>query len=101
MQDCFREHPDVYGSEMEDDEEDHQDESTDATSASGASSTSTPASQSPVAEANPSGNEEVAKTTRPKAAGKQVHEQHEPESETEGLVPKAWHDGNTPSTEGK
>jgi len=101
MQDCFREHPDVYGSEVDDDEEeDHDGSSTDATSAPGASSSSTP-SQSPDVEALPSGNDEAAKTTRAKAASKQVHEQHKPESETEGLVPKAWHDGNTPSIEGK
>jgi intermembrane space import and assembly protein 40 len=102
MQDCFREHPDVYGSEVDDDEEeDHDGSSTDATSAPGASSSSTPSSQSPDVEALPSGNDEAAKTTRAKAASKQVHEQHKPESETEGLVPKAWHDGNTPSIEGK
>lgn len=103
MQDCFREHPDVYGSELEDDEEDHDDvPSPDSTSAAqSVSSTSKPSSHSPDAKASPSGEDEAAETARAKAASKQVHEQHEPESETEDLVPKSWHDGTTPGGEGK
>lgn len=101
MQDCFREHPDVYGSELEDGEEEYDDRpSTDGASAApSASSTATPA-HTPGPEANTSGNEEAAKTNRAKAASQQVHEQHEPESETEVLVPKAWHDGTTSGGEG-
>ena len=103
MQDCFREHPDIYGSELDEDEEEQEDgHSTDASSAATtASSNSISTSKPGGPKASPSDEDEAAKTARAKTASKQVREQHEPESETEDLVPKAWHDGTTSGNEGK
>ncbi|MCJ1360915.1 Oxidoreductase [Acarospora aff. strigata] len=104
MQDCFREHPDVYGSELEDDEEGDND-SLNAESAGAESSTPLssmpPPSKPPDASAHSSSADEVTKTKRAKAATKQVREQHEPQSETDELVPKAAHDTTTSGNEGK
>jgi len=105
MQDCFRENPDVYGSELEDDEEGQDEErSTNAAPAEldmPTTSIPPPPSQPPDSDAPGSGDDDVAKTSGTKAATKQVREQHDAQSETEELMPKAWHDGTTSSNESK
>lgn len=67
MQDCFRDHPDVYSAELDDDEQEGQEEAAPAA---------------------------------PSDAPSQVKEQHEPQSESDELVPKAAFDATT-SNEGK
>ena len=134
MQDCFRDHPDVYGAELEDDEQEGQEEGapSDAlsepsqptaqpspspapesgagqtpTAPSEAKSTSSskPASSSalPPSHASaehPSPEEEKGRTERVKAATRQVREEHEPQSESDEMVPKAAFDA-TASNKGK
>jgi len=88
MQDCFREHPDVYGAELEDDEAPQE------------------GAEAPVeGQAVPEGAEKVSKPQgrdsdevvagkqeRSSQAAQQV-KQTEALSESEELVPKAWHSG--------
>lgn len=88
MQDCFREHPDVYGAELEDDEAPQD------------------GAEAPVeGQAVPEGAEKVSKPQgrdsdevvagkqeRSSQAAQQV-KQTEALSESEELVPKAWHSG--------
>lgn len=127
MQDCFREHPDVYGGELEDEDEEGWDgvgegdfagnevegknggegleerdvgtqvarAKEEAKSARTGGDTEAKALQTPLAPAA-SGHEgkadAEARTQRVKAATAQVAREHEPQSETDELVPKAAHD---------
>lgn len=127
MQDCFREHPDVYGGELEDEDEEGRDgvgegdfagnegegknggegleerdvgtqvarAKEEAKSARTGGDTEAKALQTPLAPAA-SGHEgkadAEARTQRAKAATAQVAREHEPQSETDELVPKAVHD---------
>lgn len=92
MQDCFREHPDVYGAELEDADAPLEGEEVPAEGQAaadpphqGGEKVSKPyASESPEAVAG--------KTERAAQASKQVKEQQSPLSETDEAVPKAWHD---------
>ncbi|KAK5135671.1 hypothetical protein LTR08_004972 [Meristemomyces frigidus] len=122
MQNCFREHPDVYGSELDDDEApppempDTQESPVESRPAPPSASEPTP-SQSTESEpaampslanmdsssthghgekvadyANAPGADRDGKRERAQAATKQVQQDHGPRSETEHAVPKAAHD---------
>ncbi|KAG9512900.1 hypothetical protein KCU99_g8448, partial [Aureobasidium melanogenum] len=102
MQNCFREHPDVYGAELEDDVEAEAREQDDAAGQS---------SQPTQPEANPDA-EKVAhrgadhpeaiqgKRERSNAATEQVKRDHEITSESDSLVPKAAHDATGQESKG-
>ena len=117
MQDCFREHPDVYGSELDEEEVEEELQSEgqggavglvarnsdpNATTRSDAPSSTTLLASNPSSPADaPAAGEETA-TERAKRAKREIAEAHggEAQSESEELVPKAWHDG-TGLNEGK
>jgi mitochondrial intermembrane space import and assembly protein 40 len=93
MQNCFREHPDVYGSELEDDE---------APPAEGQegqvameSNTPEPEDEGPAKSAEGRGGRgaqpETGRTTQELKSVPPPEEK--PASEEEELVPKAWHSG--------
>ena len=119
MQNCFREHPEMYGSELEPDEEDLSPEGAPlgdgvgqaapvaSQSAPAAPSDSSPAPSLSKVEsphgrgekvsdhtnATPDSNAAVAgKHERAEAATQQVKRDHEPLSESDAAVPKAAHD---------
>jgi len=114
MQNCFREHPDVYGAELDDDEALEGEEAlgsetatsggvepspaSSSASSSSASSPATSSSSAPkargekVADGPAHVEEAQGKTERAQAASGQVKADHEAVSETEEMVPKAWHD---------
>ncbi|KAI9825513.1 MAG: hypothetical protein M1819_000505 [Sarea resinae] len=116
MQDCFRLHPDVYGSELEDDEE-YEDDADQVESPELGAATSSPSSSSPPSSPStastpppthgekvthvrsnhtPAPAEEVsAKRDRANAASRQVKEEHAPLDESDELVPKAAHDSRS------
>lgn len=133
MQDCFHDHPDVYGAELEDDDQEVQEEDaatpsdassepsqptqpspspapesgagqtptaplTRSTSSRAASSSAPPPSHAHAE--HPSPAEEKGRTERAKAATRQVKDEHEPQSESDEMVPKAMFDA-TASNEGK
>lgn len=105
MQDCFREHPDIYGSELEEDDDAPPDDQ-DALSPPDPSDAAIPASATsaisdsqpppPPSSATNSPTSEPATgsdTDRARAAKQQVERDHgEPLSESEEMVPKAAHD---------
>ena len=88
MQDCFRQHPDVYGAELEDDEEFE----------GGAPVAAAPSPD----DANPPAEQEATPGTDEKRArAKEVHSQMKTEaaekgehSESDELLPKAAHDAH-------
>ena len=108
MQDCFREHPDVYGAELEDEESEPS--PGDAASPVGVEPSSSEGSSPPSLANMPSHGEGEkvtehkphhepdhpeavqAKRDRSVAAKEQVASQHETTSESDDLMPKAWHD---------
>ena len=96
MQDCFREHPEIYGSELEDDEEapleGAQEGQAVAAPHEGGEKVSKPYGQD---------SQEVvaAKTERAAQATEQVKRDSAPVSESESVVPKAWHSGVDADTE--
>ena len=121
MQDCFRQHPDVYGSELDEEEVEGELAARDgekgdltpgnaaspvSAEPSGAETTSAPTMAS-VGSSNPQG-EKVAehkpehqpdhpdavqdKTNRSLAARDQVQAQHGAQSESDAVIPKASHD---------
>lgn len=95
MQDCFREHPDIYGAELEDDEEAPQQQEEGQAVASphdGGEKVSKPYGEE-------SGDVVAAKTERAEQAKEQVKKDHVPISESESAVPKAWHSGVDADTE--
>lgn len=107
MQDCFREHPDIYGSELEEDdaplEESAQSPSPAPPPDSGdgsmpaAATSAIPESQSPPppsSSLDPSASGAGSSDTeRAQAAKEQVERDHgEPTSESDEIVPKAAHD---------
>ncbi|KAM0709053.1 hypothetical protein Q7P35_003089 [Cladosporium inversicolor] len=104
MQDCFREHPEIYGSELEDDEEQAPLE--------GASEGQAIASPAQAAGSPHEGGEKAStpygqdsqevvdgKTERAAKAAEQVKRDSKPVSESESMVPKAWHSGVDADTE--
>lgn len=104
MQDCFREHPDIYGAELDDVDADEM------PPAEGEPVPATPRDAAVVAPheggekvSRPSATsaEAQAKTERAVAAGQQVKRDHgarEGMSESEEAVPKAWHDTTDANT---
>ncbi|RMY30033.1 hypothetical protein D0865_15356 [Hortaea werneckii] len=103
MQNCFKEHPDVYGSELDPDAELPEGEEVPGEQPAPAASPEPSAVPSPsqAATSTPhSGGEKVAdseasaaeKRERAIAAAAQVKENHSELSESEEVVPKAWHD---------
>jgi mitochondrial intermembrane space import and assembly protein 40 len=86
MQNCFREHPDVYGAELEDE---------GAPPPEGVEGEVAPAPTAAQAEgAKPQPSQEPSATPRERAqaATQQVKQDHEPVSESDAVVPKAAHD---------
>lgn len=85
MQDCFRQHPDVYGAELEDDDEPQAD----------ASAPETPSEAPPSAAVLDASSEPTEKQARAKDVNTQVKADAIAAGEnTEGdsLIPKAAHD---------
>ncbi|KAL8917999.1 MAG: hypothetical protein Q9172_005590 [Xanthocarpia lactea] len=125
MQDCFRQYPEVYGGELEEDEVEneiqgqqaekeglgmplHQSQATAGPSAS-VSSTTSAAPTTPEGQSTEEGHvvnrkqvdqSEAGKRERAKEATRQVHKDHAPLSESDELVPKASHDA-TSANDGK
>ena len=89
MQTCFRQHPEIYGAELEEEDDDAPLDATDAP-------TPATAATSPASQPAPPAPETDAATTdteRAQAAKRQVESEHgEPTSESDVLVPKAAHD---------
>ncbi|KAL4916540.1 hypothetical protein BDW62DRAFT_202692, partial [Aspergillus aurantiobrunneus] len=75
MQDCFRQHPDIYGAELDDDE-------------AGAEPA---AEQTPVTQADASASSDE-KHQHAKEVHDQVKSTTDEVAESEGIVPKAWHE---------
>ena len=110
MQNCFREHPDIYGSELEEDDApaeegapspspapppDSGDGSIPAAATSATPELQPPPSSSP----NPSAAG-TSDTERAQAAKQQVESDHgEPASESDEMVPKAAHDATGANAE--
>lgn len=106
MQNCFREHPDIYGSELEEDDAPPEEgapspspapppDSGDELIPAAATSATLESPSSPPSSLSATGSDD---TDRAKAAKQQVERDYgEPISESEELVPKAAHDatGNT------
>ncbi|KAK5999865.1 hypothetical protein QM012_004953 [Aureobasidium pullulans] len=104
MQNCFREHPDVYGAELEDDVEAEAREQDDA-AAAGQSSQPTQPETNPnaekVADRGADHPEAVqGKRERSYAATEQVKRDHDIMSESDSLVPKAAHDATGQQSKG-
>ena len=109
MQECFREHPDVYGAELNDEEADlpldaeteTPDESDPTQNATPAlavpldSSSSPPESSPPPPPRSEESDHLGTQTQRAKAATEQVAKDHGIQDESEELVPKAAHDATT------
>lgn len=108
MQNCFREHPEEYGAELDEDEAaaaemgDGQERpvGSEPTPVAGSAALRTDDETSRHGEKvvdlkNATRDPEPiveGKQSRAQAATEQVKQQHEPMSETEDAVPKAWHD---------
>jgi intermembrane space import and assembly protein 40 len=109
MQNCFREYPEIYGAELQEDEEDAAvDESGNAIHAETAPSSASeeqPPTQphaEKVADREPAPEtERQEKTERAQKATAQVQRDHEPVSESPEVVPKEWHDSTSPTQEKK
>lgn len=116
MQNCFREHPDIYGAELDDDVEAEAREQDKA----GQSAQSEPSEQSQQTKesqppkqpkANPNAEKVTdrgadsseaiqAKRDRSNAATAQVNRDHGAMSESDSLVPKAAHDASGQTSKG-
>lgn len=108
MQDCFREHPEIYGSELEDDDApadegaptpapapppDSGDGLIPAAATSAIPESQPPPSSSPDLSASAAGTSD---TERAQAAKQQVERDHgSPISESDEMVPKAAHDATS------
>jgi hypothetical protein len=92
MQDCFRQHPDVYGSELEEDEVDEQLQEHIASGAASDDNSNKPlpaedyTTDPAAASLNASEKHAEAKVIRA-----HVEDAHEQAQKEEELVPKAWH----------
>ncbi|CAO1600255.1 MAG: hypothetical protein LQ349_000281 [Xanthoria aureola] len=118
MQDCFREYPEIYGGELEDDEVEkeiqgqeeeketlempvHQSQADPNPAASAVNATTSATRTGPSAEqAHPPASDqndpsEEAKRKRAKEAKAQVQKEHPPLDESDEIVPKAAHDATT------
>lgn len=94
MQTCFREHPDIYGSELDEDELAGEIEGEQAAAGAEATSASPSATKGEKVSDGPDHPAEVqGKRERAQAATQQVKADHgEHTSESDAVVPKAWHD---------
>ena len=106
MQNCFREHPDVYGAELEDDVEAEAREQDDAANATtGQSKQPTQPEANPDAEKVADGGADhpeaiQGKRERSNAATEQVKRDHGYMDESDSLVPKAAHDATGQESKG-
>ena len=112
MQNCFREYPEIYGAELQEDDEDAENEGgavAHAENDSGNPLDKTDAqpnlsqSEKVAGEASNSSPQKHEKQERAKAATEQVQREHEPEpvSEAAEVIPKEWHDTKSSSGEKK
>ena len=106
MQDCFRSHPDIYGSELDDDDQDPPPDNQDAPTSAFTpapladdpippSATSSSPSPSPSPHLSTTAEQNTSDTERALAAKQQVEHEHGQPMGSEGdeqLVPKAAHD---------
>jgi intermembrane space import and assembly protein 40 len=110
MQNCFREHPDIYGAELDDDVEAEAREQ-DKAGQSGQSELSEQSQQPKQPKANPNAEKVAdrgadsseaiqAKRDRSNAATAQVNRDHGAMSESDSLVPKAAHDASGQTSKG-
>lgn len=97
MQDCFRQHPNVYGAELEDDDQQQPSPTSENTTAPTSTEVAT-ASQLDAA-SHPDDKHARAKEVRMQVAdaGTQDGEQ----AESDQLIPKAWHDADNKNEETK
>ncbi|KAL9040076.1 MAG: hypothetical protein Q9180_002140 [Flavoplaca navasiana] len=122
MQDCFRQYPEIYGGELEDDEVEkeiqeqegekqglempiHQSQASTSPGKSAADAVTSPPKNLPVDGGHSSirkqeDQSQEAKTKRAKEATAQVQKEHPPLDESDALVPKASHDA-TVANDGK
>jgi intermembrane space import and assembly protein 40 len=106
MQDCFREHPEIYGAELEDDEQEapqqlegEQEGQAIASPAQAAGSPHEGGEKVSKPYGQDSAENVAAKTERASQAKEQVKRDSAPVSESESMVPKAWHSGVDADTE--
>ena len=109
MQGCFREHPDVYGDELANDDEDGEVGTEGEVPSAEASPTADAAATSALPPTKPSSraskveaenpHDDAGRTERAKAATEQVARDHGPQSESDAMVPKAAHDATEARTE--
>lgn len=104
MQNCFREHPDIYGAELDDEEEGEAVPGDGARLVGeeprGAEDSSSPSlanmdgshGRGEKVSDNPEPDAVQGKKERSEAATQQVHSDHGITSESDEMVPKAWHD---------
>lgn len=102
MQDCFRAHPEVYGSEL-DDEDDGAAPAADTDA--GAPSAESPNSDDQVpATQRDAASDSGDKQSRANEAKSQMNEStgaHPEQAESDQLLPKAWYDTEEKNTETK
>jgi mitochondrial intermembrane space import and assembly protein 40 len=118
MQDCFRQYPDVYGAELEDDDDEemaegaapqetaqqptaHATEGEQAASPAPAKVEDADNRPAKVSDRKPSQEASPDSSTvgNAKAATEQVKSHNEPLSEADEVIPKAWHDSRDASTQ--
>ena len=99
MQDCFREHPDVYGSELADQEGEEEEEEALAQVQGVEAAATIPTTAAPAVERSSETlvSGDVAGTERTNEATAQVAKDHSPPSESKEIVPTALQDGPLPS----
>ncbi|EME47495.1 hypothetical protein DOTSEDRAFT_69437 [Dothistroma septosporum NZE10] len=97
MQNCFREHPEIYGSELDEEEVDAQ---IDAEGKEASSPVSRQPAPTPVTAETSStiSSYEPEHQERVRIAKDQVQQSTGPQDEADHVVPKAWHDGREAST---
>lgn len=101
MQNCFREHPDVYGAELEDDVETEAREQDAPSQSSQPKQPEANPDAEKVADREPDHPETIqAKRDRSNAASEQVKRDHGLMSESDSLVPKAAHDATGQESKG-
>ncbi|KAF2205750.1 hypothetical protein GQ43DRAFT_436768 [Delitschia confertaspora ATCC 74209] len=107
MQNCFREYPEIYGAELQDDEEpavdqDGQPIPAEAEVASAGSSPAPISQAEKVVDRQPTPEHvEQEKKERAQAATTRVARDHEPVSESSEVLPKEWHDTTSANQEVK
>lgn len=98
MQTCFRQYPEIYGTELDTDEDDDVTAEPGQPLTADAASKPTPSEPSADAGAVPAARNELsepasdAPTEGAKAATEQVRKEHPPLNESDDVIPKVWHD---------